>query len=248
MMAVLHHLLGTLRHAVVTQVVEAELRVRAVRDVAEVLRAALGRIHRVLDAADREAQVPVEMTHPRRVAPRQVVVHRHELHVLARKRVEVERQRRHQRLALARLHLRDRAAVQHDAADELDVERHHVPGQRVAADLLRRPDQVTARVLHERVRLRQQLVQRFALRIAFLERLRHPREVLVREVLRLIVGFDAVDLTNDRPQLLQLAIVLGPEKHFQQIHRLLYYIKKGEGNGNNRRGRDPAALDCGLRN
>ena len=93
--AVLHDLLGLLRHAVVAQVVEAELAVRAVGDVAEVLRAALRRVHRVLDAAHREAEVLVEVAHPRRVAQGEVVVDRDELDVLARERVEVERERRH---------------------------------------------------------------------------------------------------------------------------------------------------------
>ena len=50
---VLHDLLGALRHAVVAQIVEAELRVRAVGDVTGVLGAAFLGIHRVLDAPDR---------------------------------------------------------------------------------------------------------------------------------------------------------------------------------------------------
>ena len=47
-------------------------------------------------------------------------------------RVQVGRQRRDQRLAFAGLHLGDAAAVQHHAADELDVEvphaEHAAPG------------------------------------------------------------------------------------------------------------------------
>jgi hypothetical protein len=42
---------------------------------------------------------------------------------LAGQRVQVDRQRRDERLALARAHLRDLAVVQHHAADQLDVER-----------------------------------------------------------------------------------------------------------------------------
>ena len=41
---------------------------------------------------------------------------------LAGERVEIDRQRRDQRLAFAGLHLGDAALVQHHAADELDVE------------------------------------------------------------------------------------------------------------------------------
>jgi hypothetical protein len=40
----------------------------------------------------------------------------------AGERVEIDRQRRHQRLAFAGFHLRDAAFVQHHAADQLDVE------------------------------------------------------------------------------------------------------------------------------
>ena len=225
--AVLHDLARLLGHAVVAQVVEAELAVRAVRDVAGVLGAALLRVHRVLDAPDREAEVLVEVAHPRRVAQGEVVVHRHELDVLAGKRVQVERQRRHERLALARLHLGDLALVEDDAADELHVERHHVPGERVAADLLGRPGQMAAGVLHEGVRLGQDLVERLALRQAVAERLRPLREVLVRQVLPLILLLDAVDLAHDRPELLQLAIVLRSKQKLQQIHIVRIIAKLG---------------------
>ena len=63
------------------------------------------RIHRVLDAADGEAEKLVEVSHPRGVAACEVVVDGDELDVLPRKRVQVERQSRDERLAFARLHL-----------------------------------------------------------------------------------------------------------------------------------------------
>jgi hypothetical protein len=44
------------------------------------------------------------------------------MHALARQRVEIDRQRRDQRLAFAGAHLGDRAFVQHHAADELHIE------------------------------------------------------------------------------------------------------------------------------
>ncbi len=216
--SVLHDLGRLLRHAVVAQVVEAEFAVRAVGYVAGVLRAAFGGVHRILDAPDRQAEVPVQVTHPCRVALGQVVVHRHELDVFARQRVQVERQGRHQRLAFARLHLGDLALVQDDAAQKLHVERHHVPRQRVAADFLRRADQVPARVLHERERLRQEIVQRLAFRNPFTERRGHLGEVFVGKVLLLIFFLDAVDLTHHGPQFLELAFVLRSKQYFQQVH------------------------------
>ena len=216
--AALHDLLGLLRHAVVAQVVEAELAVRSVRYVAGVLGAALLGVHRVLDAADGEPEVLVEVAHPRRVAAGEVVVHGDKLDVLAGQGVEVERQGRDKRLALAGLHLGDLALVQHYASYELHVERNHVPGQLVPADLRRRADEMAACVLHEGERLWQNVVKRLAVGDTLAELLRLLRKVLVGEVLRLVLLFDAVDLANNRPQFLQLTFVLCPEKILQQIH------------------------------
>ena len=74
------------------------------------------------DDADAEPQELVDPAHPLRVALGQVVVHRHDVHALAGERVEIDGERGDQRLALARLHLRDLALVQHHAADQLHVE------------------------------------------------------------------------------------------------------------------------------
>jgi hypothetical protein len=69
---------------VVAEVVEAELGVRAVDDVAAVDRHALGRAHRRLDRAAGDAEVRVDRPHPLGVALRQVVVDRDQVHRLAR--------------------------------------------------------------------------------------------------------------------------------------------------------------------
>ena len=151
------------------------------------------------------------MAHPRRVAPREVVVHRHELHVLPGKRVEVERKRRDERLALARLHLGYLALVEHDAADELDVERNHVPGEGVPADLRRRPAQVAARVLYECKRLGEYVVERLAFRDTVLELLGNSRKILVLKVFRLVFRLNPVNFAHNRPELLELAGVLCPD-------------------------------------
>ena len=110
---------------VVAQVVEAEFVVRAVDDVAAVDGVALVRRHGALDRAEGEPHVLVDRAHPVRVTARQVVVHRDQVHRLSGERVQVERQRRHQRLALARRHLGDRSLVKHNAADQLHVEGAH---------------------------------------------------------------------------------------------------------------------------
>ena len=80
----------------------------------------------VLDDADRQPEEAVDAAHPLGVAPGQVVVDGDDVDALAGERVQVGRQRRDERLAFAGLHLGDAAAVQHHAADELDVEVPHV--------------------------------------------------------------------------------------------------------------------------
>jgi hypothetical protein len=150
-------------HHVVAQVVEAELVVRAVRDVAEVRRAAFrGARLRVVEAADGEAEPAVEMPHPLRVAPREVVVDRDEVRPAPGEGVEVQRERRDERLALARRHLGDLPQVQLDAADELDVVVDHVPRHLAADHRHRRADEAARRLAHRRERLRQELIEHLA--------------------------------------------------------------------------------------
>jgi hypothetical protein len=119
--AALHHLPEVVLH-VVAQVVEAELVVRAVGDVAGVGGAALVVVQAVDDDADRHAEEAVDAAHPLRVALGEIVVDGHDMHALAGERIEVDGRGGDERLALARLHLGDAALVQHHAADHLHVE------------------------------------------------------------------------------------------------------------------------------
>ena len=131
-MAALDLLLVRGGHAVVAQVIEAELGVGAVGDVAVVLLAAdAGRLV-VQDAADRQAQELVNRAHPLAVARGQVIVDRDHVHAAAGQGVQVDRQGGDQGLAFAGGHFRDPARVQRVAADQLHVERNHVPFQRDA--------------------------------------------------------------------------------------------------------------------
>ena len=92
--------------------------------------AALGGVGLVqVDAAHGQPQVPVQVPHPLAVALRQVRVDGHQVRPAAGQGVQVQRQRGDQRLALARGHLGHLPLVQRDAADELHVVVHHVPGQ-----------------------------------------------------------------------------------------------------------------------
>ncbi len=120
----LHHLPAFVLH-VVAQVIEAELVVGRIGDIriiriAPLLLADVGHDH-----PNRQAEELVQAAHPFGVARGEVVVHRDDVHALALDRIEIGRQCGDQRLALARTHLGNFAAVQDDAADHLDIEMAH---------------------------------------------------------------------------------------------------------------------------
>ena len=125
--AALDHLVALVLH-VVAQIVEAELVVGRVGDVAGVGGAALLVVETVLDDADGQAEEPVDAAHPFGVAGGEVVVDGDDMDALALERVEVDGERRDKRLALAGLHLGDGAGVEHHAADHLHVEMTHPEG------------------------------------------------------------------------------------------------------------------------
>ncbi len=202
------HVVREVELHVVAQVVEAELVVRAVGDVGGVGDLPLGVVEIVLDDADAHAEEPVDAAHPLGVAARQVVVDGDDVHALARERVEIGGQGGDERLAFARLHLRDLPAVEHHAADELHVEVPHV--QHAAAGLT-----------DDRERLGQQLVERVAVG--------QPRAELGGLVAELRIGegrdggFVDVDLDDERRQALELALIGGAEdfcEGFVDDHRM----------------------------
>ena len=132
-MAALDLLLLAGGHAVVPEVVETELGVGAVGDVAGVhLAADVGRLV-VEDAADGQPEEAIQVAHPLRVTGGEVVVDGDDMDAAPGEGVEIHGQRGHEGLALARRHLGDLALVQGHAADQLDVEGNHVPGQLMAA-------------------------------------------------------------------------------------------------------------------
>ncbi len=79
----------------------------------------------MLDDADRQTEEAVERRHPFRVALGEIIVDRDDVDAFAFERVQVDGQRRDERLAFARAHLGDFAFVKHHAADELHVEMTH---------------------------------------------------------------------------------------------------------------------------
>ena len=110
---------------VVAQVVEAELVVGAVGDVAGVGLATLGGTHRRQDHAGGQAEEVVHAAHLLGLELGEVVVDRDHVHALAGERVEVGGQHGDERLALTGLHLGDVAEVEGRRAHDLHVEGPH---------------------------------------------------------------------------------------------------------------------------
>ena len=120
-MSALRHLRQLVFH-IVAQIVEAELVIGAVGDVAGVGGRAILVRNVVNDDPDAHAEEVVYPPHPFGVALGEIVVDGDDMHAFARERVEIDRERRDQRLAFAGAHLGDGALVQHHAADQLHVE------------------------------------------------------------------------------------------------------------------------------
>ena len=216
-MAALDLLLLAGGHAVVAQVVEAELGVGAVGDVAVVLLAPhAGRLV-VQDAADRQAEELIDRAHPLAVARRQVIVHRDDVDAAPAQGVEIDRERGDERLAFAGGHFGDSACVQGIAADELHVERDHLPRQRVFADDNLRAAEPPAGVLDHREGLGQDFSQPAGqlLVVLNLGKLLLPgggllAQSVVGDLLQL--GLEGVDPRDQRTEALDLAVVLGADE------------------------------------
>ncbi len=207
------HLLREVSHHVVAKIVEAELVVRAVRNVGGVcLSARRGPQHRqvfvlhfrikqvgglVLETSDGQAEVVEYLAHPATVAPGQVVVHGYDVDALALQGVQVRGERGDERLALTGLHLRDVALVQHNAAHDLHVELPLAEGAQGS-------------LANERERFRQDVVELLALLHLLAQLLGVLPHLDVGEGLYLL--FQPVCLVNQGLQLLRGARArLSPE-------------------------------------
>lgn len=197
----LHPVLRLVDH-VVAQVVEAVLVVGAVGDVAAVgLLLLLARHLRQVDA-DREPEEVVEAAHPAGVAVGEVVVHRHHVHALAGQRIQVHRQRRGERLALAGAHFGDLAVVKRHAAEQLHVEVAHL-------------HDALGAFAHRRKSLGQQVVQRLAAPQPVLELLGLGTQRIVAELLE--VGFERIDAFDRLAILLEEPVVATAENLGQEV-------------------------------
>ena len=173
---------------VVAEVVEAELVVGAVGDVAGVGHAPLVGAHLGQDHADGEPEEVVDAAHPLGLELGQVVVDRDDVDALALEGVEVGRQRRDQGLALAGLHLGDVAEVERRATHDLHVE----------VALAEHP---AGGLAHGGERLGHQVVEALALGQPLLELVGHAAELGVAH--RDEVVLDGVDRLRDAFELAQ---------------------------------------------
>ena len=97
----------------------------------------LGRVvHRAEHDTNRKAEEIVDVTHPFRIALRQVIVDGDDMDTLATDRIQIGRQRRYQGLTFTGAHFRDLVVMQYHAADELHVIVAHAerPDGGLAAD------------------------------------------------------------------------------------------------------------------
>ena len=120
-MTALDHVLQPVLH-VVAQIVEAVLVVGAVGDVAGIGRLTFRIVQTMNDHARGHAEERIDLSHPPGVALGEVVVDGDDVDTVAGQRVEIHRQRRHQRLAFAGFHFGDVAFMKHHAADQLHIE------------------------------------------------------------------------------------------------------------------------------
>ena len=192
----LHHVLEPVLH-VVAQVVEAELVVGAVGDVAVVFLLALLVVETMDDDAHREPEELVDLPHPFGVAFGQIIVDGDDVHAAAGQGVEIDRQRRDQGLAFAGLHLGDLAFMQHHAADELDVE--------VAL-----AERALAGLAYGGERRHQDVVQRRPFGQLLLEGVGPRAQCLVGELLQ--IGFQGIDGGDLRPIGADTPVVGGTEQ------------------------------------
>ncbi|MPL60832.1 hypothetical protein SDC9_06394 [bioreactor metagenome] len=211
-MIALHHFLDRSLH-IVTQVIEAELVVRGIGDVGGIGDALLVIGLERVDDARGQAERAIDLAHPFGVAPREVVVHRDHMHALAGQRVQIGREGRHQRFALAGLHLGDIALMQEDAAHQLHVEGPQAKGAARALAAVGKG-------------LRQQRIQAFAVLLrALLQRPRLLDDLGIRELHE--VGFERVDLRHQRADRFHLAVIRCPEDLFRECSEAQHVFSAG---------------------
>ena len=188
----LNHLVFVEDH-VVTQIVKTELVVRTERDIAAVRIFTLREIHVVRNEADTESEIAVQTSHPLAVAAGEVIVDRDHVDAFSRQGIEINRQCCNKRFTFTGTHLCDTSFVQAHTADELNVKMTHT--------------EYAARTFADNgKRLRQQVVERLAVRKTFAEHIRISRQLIIRQSLHL--RLESIDFIDDSPVAGDLFIVI----------------------------------------
>ncbi len=182
---------------VVAQIVEAELVVGAVSDVAEIGLLPLHVVEVVDDDADGQAEKTIDLAHPLGVAPGEVIVDRDHVHSVAGQCIEINGEGRDQRLAFAGLHLGDHAAMQYNTAHQLHVE-------------MALPQGALRRLPHGRESVDQDVVELGPIGELLLELLGPCPQLVIGHRFELRLQF--VDGGDDRPQALDVTVIGGAEQ------------------------------------
>jgi len=150
------------------------------------------------------------MPHPLCIALCQVLIDRDQLAVSSRESVQVKRERCDKRLSFPGLHFRNGLTVQGNAANQLNIVMHHIPGIGGADVFNRTPTQTPRRILHGGKSLRKKIVQGFTVLEALPELRSLGLELLIREGL---VGYlQFVNPFNERATLTVELFIMPPRE------------------------------------
>ena len=151
------------------------------------------------DHADGHPEEAVDLPHPVGVAAGEIVVDGDDVDALALERIQIDRERRDERLSFAGLHLGDLAAVKRDAADQLDV----------VMALAERPD---GRLADRREGFGEEIVELVAIGEPLAEQLGLPAQLLVGQ--RMDVGLEPIDGIDILAEAPDIAVVGRSEDAF----------------------------------
>ena len=202
MQSALNHSLLINDH-VVAEIVESELVIGPIRNIAIVGLFAGCIVHVIQNAADGQAQETVDLSHPLSVTVCQVIVDRDDVDALALQSVQIRRQQSDLRLAFTGLHLGDTPLMQDYTADQLHVE------------MLGMQDPVRG-LPHDRVSFRQKVVERLSAGKPLPELIGLGAKLRVGKLLHCFII--TLYLRNDRRQPLDLAVSRAAEYLLKKTH------------------------------
>ena len=155
------------------------------------------------DEADGKAKEAVYLAHPLAVTAGQIVVDRDDVDALARQRIQIGRQHRHQGLAFTGLHLGDSSLMQDNAADDLDREGLH-------------PEDTPGRLPCRRKGIRENIVQRFPVFETLLQLAGLSAQLFIRQRRKLC--FPVLDCPGNRHDSFQFSVGIASEQLGKQSH------------------------------